>query len=129
MRTVCEAALALAAAPKGFNAKDLAEKAGEITGDKTYTAKQATYDMNKLRGKSILVPIKKSRRYCLSTDGVRILAGLIILREKVIKPPLAGICKKHMGRPPKIAHPIDTKYVKIREDMLDLLVELHFMPT
>jgi hypothetical protein len=36
MRTVCEAALALAAAPKGFNAKDLAEKAGEIMGDKVY---------------------------------------------------------------------------------------------
>lgn len=129
MRTVCEAALALAAAPKGFNSKELAEKAGEIMGNKTYTARQAAYDMNKLRGKSILVPVRKSRRYCLSTEGVRVLAGLIILREKVIKPLLAGICKKTVGRAPKNERPIDTKYERIRHDMLDLLGELHLVPT
>jgi hypothetical protein len=129
MRTVCEAALALAASPRGFSSKDLAGKAGEIMGNDTYTARQAAYDMNKLRGKSILVPIAKSRRYCLSIPGVRILAGLIILREKVIKPLLAGICKESIARPPNNERPIDSKYERIRHDMLGLLNELHLTPT
>lgn len=129
IRTVCEAALALAAAPKGFNAEDLAEKAAEIMRDETYTARKAAYDMNKLHRKPILVPVRKSRRYCLSTEGVRILAGLIILREKVIKPLLTGICKKTVGRSPKNERPIGTKYERIRQGMLDLLGELHLVPT
>jgi hypothetical protein len=129
MRTVCEAALALAAAPGGFNSNDLAEKTGEIMGTTEYTARQAAYDMNKLRGKSIVVPINKTRRYRLSTYGVRVLAGLLILREKVIKPILAGICKKTVGRPPKNIQPIDTKYDNIRNEMLNLLIELHLAET
>lgn len=92
-----------------------------------YTARQAAYDMNKLRGKAVVVPIKKSRRYCLSKCGVRILAGLLILREKVIKPILAGICKKSVGRPPKNMRPIDTKYYNIRNEMFNLLTELHLV--
>lgn len=129
MRTICEAALALAASPGGFNARELAEKTGTIMNNKGYTARQAAYDMNKLRGKSVIVPIQKTRRYRLSTEGVRILAGLLILREKVIKPLLSGICQKSVGRSPKNMQPIDTKYDTIRNDMFSLLVELHLVAT
>jgi hypothetical protein len=129
MRTVCEAALALSATPIGFNARELAYKTGELMGNAEYTARQAAYDMNKLRGKSVVVPIKKSRRYRLSTYGVRVLAGLLILREKVIKSILAGMCKKTMGRSPKNMQPIDTKYDNIRNEMFNLLDELHLVTT
>lgn len=40
MRTVCEAALALAASPCGFNARELAAKTSEIIGTTVYTARQ-----------------------------------------------------------------------------------------
>jgi hypothetical protein len=117
MARICDLAGQIAPSEACFGLLALGEKAGGIMGNKAYTARQAAYGMNKLRGKFILAPIIKSRPYCLSTEGVRILAGLLILREKVIKPLLAGICKKTAGRPPKNVRPIDTKYDKIRSEM------------
>lgn len=39
------------------------------------------------------------------------------------------MCKKTKGRPPKNIRPIDTKYDKIRSEMLNLLGELHLIAT
>ena len=39
------------------------------------------------------------------------------LREKVIRPVLAGICKPRLGRPPKIIHPIDIHYQNLQREM------------
>jgi hypothetical protein len=83
-----------------------------------YTARQAAYDMNKLLGKSIVIPIKKQGTIARVPMGVRVLAGLLILREKVIKPILAGISKTTVGRPPKNVRPIDTTYESICNEML-----------
>lgn len=127
MRKVCEAALALAPKPGGFSAKELARKTGEIMNDVAYTPRQAAYDLNKLRGKAIVFSVKKSRLYRLSEYGIRVLAGLIILREKVIKPVLAGICSKKAGHPPINIHPIDTRYDNLCNEMLNLLGELNLV--
>ena len=51
--------------------------------------------------------VAHTRNYTINVQGVRALAGLLILREKVIRPVLAGICKPRPGRPPKIVDPID----------------------
>ncbi len=129
MRTVCEAALALAPKPGGFSVRDLAEKTGELMGNARYTPRQASYDLNKLRGKSLVVSQGKSRLYSLSEYGVRALAGLIILREKVIQPILAGVMEKSAGRPPKNMHPRDSRYDALRREMRSLLGELNLIPT
>jgi hypothetical protein len=54
------------------------------------------------------------------------LAWLLILREKVIKP---GICKKTVGRPPLYMRRIDKRYDNIRKEMLNLLIELNLGET
>jgi hypothetical protein len=61
--------------------------------------------------------VAHTRNYAINAKGVRALAGLLILREKVIRPVLAGICKPRMGRPPKIIHPLDIHYQNLQREM------------
>ena len=118
MRTVTEAVLALAPKPGGFTAKDLARKVNESNGAAlAYTSRQAAYDLSKLRAKSVIKRVVHTRNYAINADGVRALAGLLILREKVIRPVLAGICKPRRGRPPKIVDPIDIHYQALQREM------------
>jgi len=125
MRAVSEALLALSAKPSGFSIKELAEKTGHVLKGIPYTVRQAAYDLAKFRGKNMLVSVASSRFYRLSSFGTRLLAGIIILREKVIKPVLAGLCKKKVGRPPKNMQPRDTSYDTLRNEMLKLLGQLN----
>jgi len=108
MRAVSEAVLALAPQPEGLTAKGLAEKTGALMDGSapSYTPRQAFYDLNKLRGKGLVERVEKTRRYRCPMTGIRTLAWMLVLREKVIKPVLAGAGKKRMGRPPKNIHPI-----------------------
>ena len=118
MRTVTKAVLALAPKPGGFMAKELARKVNESTGTASaYSSRQAAYDLSKLRGKSLVERVAHTRNYTINAAGIRPLAGLLILREKVIRPVLAGICKPRLGRPPKIIHPIDIHYQNLQREM------------
>jgi hypothetical protein len=128
MRTLCTAALALAPKPGGFSVRELAEKTSAFLENPGYTPRQAAYDLNKLRGKSLVVSTENPRLYRLSEYGIRVLAGLIILRENVIKPVLAGIGKKNPGQPPKNMHPLDGRYDALCRDMRILLTELNLIP-
>jgi len=119
MRTVCEALLNLAPKPQGFTCVDLAEQVRKFGQDGTqnYSRRQASYDLSKFRGKGIAKRIPGTRRYHCSTFGIETLAGLIILREKVIRPILAGTVVKKAGRPPKNIQPIDQHYENLRNEM------------
>ena len=82
-----------------------------------YAARHASYDLAKLRGKGLVERIDHSRRYRVRPRGVRILAGLLVLRERVIKPVLAGLGKPRLGRPPKHIAPVDQHYVNLQREM------------
>ena len=64
-RAVAEAVIALGAKPEGFTAADLAERVREKQGRTLarYAARKAAYDLRKLRGKSLVERIGKTRRY------------------------------------------------------------------
>lgn len=119
MRTMSEAVLALAPKPGGFTATELAAKVRELLppGESTYTPRHASYDLAKLRGKALVERIDKTRRYRARPAGIRILAGLLVLREKVIKPVLAGLGKPRVGRPPKNIHPLDQHYTVLQREL------------
>ena len=84
----------------------------------------AAYDLRKLRCKSLVERIPQSRRYRVRRPGIRTLAGLLILREKVLKPVLAGVCRPKPGRPPKNVHPLDVHYQHLQCEMLATLQTL-----
>ena len=123
MRAVAEAVMTLAAAPNGFTARQLVEPVRKQGGRalRSYTARQAAYDLRKLRGKNLVEPIKRTRRYRVRRPGIRTLAALLILREKVIKPVLAGAGRPQRGRPPKNVHPLDVHYQTLQRDMVQAL--------
>ncbi len=100
-RTVLNAALSLACAPRGF------------------TARRAAYDLKKLRAKNLLTN-GNSRRYSIPSEAIRIIGALVILREKVLRPILAGVGKRKTGRKPKNLRLIDEHYETIRQDMFTL---------
>jgi hypothetical protein len=122
MRGVAQAVVALAAQPSGFTSRDLAgrvqRQGGCLTG---YQARQAAYDLRKLRGKSLVERLGRTRRYRVERPGIRTLAGLLVLREKVLKPVLSGVWHPRRGPPPKSLHPLDMQYHRLQREMLATL--------
>jgi len=120
MRAIAGAVVALAAKPEGFTAKQLAEQIRQTQGRSMagYHGRQAAYDLRKLRGKTLVERIGHSRRYRVKRPGVRTLCALWLLREKIIKPVLAGVGRPKRGRPPKKVHPLDQHYHNLQREML-----------
>jgi hypothetical protein len=129
MRAVAEAVLALAPAPEGFSAKDLARRVRQQQGRRIgrYGGRRAAYDLRKLRGKGLVERRPGTRRYRVRRPGIRTLAGLYIVREKVLKPVLAGVCHPNRGRPPKQIHPLDVHYQRLQREMLATLQTLQLV--
>jgi hypothetical protein len=116
MRAVMEAVIALAAAPYGFRCADLAAKVQNSTFP-DYTPRQAAYDLKKLRGKNLVRKIDNSRRYEPVPQGLQNMAALFILREKVLKPVLAGAGTPKRGPKPKHPSQLDLHYANLHTAM------------
>src|SRR3990170_2670976 len=119
MRAVMQAVMTLSSAPHGFQSADLAVKVQENMGS-PYTARQAAYDLKKLRGKNMLRKIDNSRRYEPIPEGRQTMTALFILREKVIKPVLAGAGKTRRGRKLKYQSQVDIHYANLQTEMRSL---------
>jgi len=117
MRAVIQAVMALAIRPKGFRAGDLAAKVTEIMGH-SYTPRQAAYDLKKLRAKQIVERIASSQHYQTSDEGIRAIAALSVLREKILKPLLANEGK--LSKAPLGKDPIHHHYQNLRREMRQL---------
>ncbi len=123
IRAVIEAVIALASTPHGFTASDLARMVRTSLGDDDYSTRQASYDLKKLRGKQLVRKIGNSRRYEPTQEGLPRISALLILREKVIKPVLAGAAKIKRGPKPKLQTRIEQLYQSLLFSMRDLLLE------
>jgi hypothetical protein len=125
-RAVLSAALSLACSPNGFSARQFAAAVQSMhsSTDPHYDARRAAYDLKKLRGKNLLTKLDDSRRYSIPPQAIRTIGALVILREKVLRPILAGVGKAKMGRKLKNWSPIDEHYEAIRQDMFVLFQDL-----
>ncbi|MCP4361743.1 MAG: hypothetical protein GY796_27340, partial [Chloroflexi bacterium] len=119
VRAVLEAVIALAVQPTGFTVSDLAAKVCEILGvsPTDYLPRHASYDLKKLRGKQWVKKIGKSRQYEPVPQGLQIMTALVVLREKVIKPVLAGAGRPKRGPHLKQENSIDKQYRLIHGEM------------
>ncbi len=126
MRVLLAAVLTLAPAPQGFRVADVAAQVHAMTGQTgdAYGTRHAAYDLKKLRAKQLIEAIPASRRYRVPPAGARTIAALLILRDNVIKPILAGTAKPKVGRKPKNWSPIDEHYETLRKDMQTLFEDL-----
>lgn len=125
MRLAVQAVLALSTSPKGFTAGDLAREACRLGGlpENRYSTRQAAYDIRKLRGKQIVQKRPGSRRYEPVPDGLRAIAAVVVLRDKIIRPLLATQCRPRRGRPPKNRTRLDIQYDVIQGEMRRLFQE------
>jgi len=119
LQAVLNAVLALAASPNGMAVSDLAAKVRGLLGlgPQDYKSRHAAYDLRKLRGKQWVVPIGKSRRYQLTSDGIRTISALLTLREKVLRPLLAGARYDHSPSLPNRSSLLDDLYLTLQNDM------------
>ena len=125
MRHVVEALIALSPSANGFTASDLAVRVRLSSKQRPlpYGPRQAAYDLKKLRGKQIVQRIARTRRYQTLPAGLRAMAALVVLRNKVIKPLLAAA---QPLRPTRGAHnpkPIDAHYRTIQIAMTGVFRE------
>ena len=122
MRAVMEGVIALSTHPRGFTVSALAERVKEIFGSSVaqYHCRQASYDLKKLRGKDLVRRIKNSRSYEASPEGLRAMAGFIVLREKVLNPLLAGASSRKRGPKPTNQSQIDIHYENIQTEMQNI---------
>jgi hypothetical protein len=123
-RTTLAAVTALGAGPDGFTVADLAAKVHAVSGNTTYTVRQAAYDLRKLRGHGLVVKPGHSRRYHLPTQAARTITALLVLREQVIAPILAGVRSPRLGRKPAHWTAVDRDYETLRIDMHTLFDDL-----
>jgi hypothetical protein len=125
-RAALQAVLALGPAPGGFTVAQLAAKVQQMTGqsDRAYTTRQAAYDLKKLRGKHLVVKPGRSRRYHAPPDALRTITALLVLRDQVIGPILAGVRVPRRGRRPKTWTSADRHYEALRLEMNALFNDL-----
>ena len=125
-RAALAAVLALAAAPGGFTVAQLAAKVQQQTGqtERDYPTRQAAYDLRKLRGKHLVVKPGRSPRYHPPPQALRAITALLVLREQVIGPILAGVRVPKRGRKPATWTRTDQHYEGLRLGMKALLDDL-----
>jgi DNA-binding transcriptional ArsR family regulator len=126
IRNALTAVLSLGPAPTGFTVAQLAAKVRAMTGQPAsdYSIRQAAYDLKKLRGKGLITKVGGSRRYQVQPQAMRAIAALLILREHVIAPILAGVRSPHLGRKPNAWTPADRHYEQLRIRMQPLFQDL-----
>jgi hypothetical protein len=131
IRAALAAVLALAPAPGGFTAAEHAARVRRISGQESYTTRQAAYDLRKLRGKQLVDKPGRTRRYHVPPRAARTITALLALRDHVIAPLLAGIRSPRMGRKPKTWTTVDRDYENLRIGMQALFrdVGIETQPT
>ncbi|MBE7472911.1 MAG: hypothetical protein HS114_31055 [Anaerolineales bacterium] len=126
LRAVLQAVLALAITPGGFSVSQLAQQVRDLLGwpESQYQPRHAAYDLKKLRGKNWVHKIGSARRYQVETSALKIMAALLTLREKVIKPVLASVTKPKSEPNPQPQTDLDLQYGKVQTEMRALLLIL-----
>jgi hypothetical protein len=126
MRWVAEAVLALAANPRGFTASELVCQVRNLGGPpaSNYSRHQASYDLKKFRGKQMVGRLARKQRYETLPQGLKALAALLVLRDKVIQPLLAGALQTRPARGAQNPTRLDHHYETLRVGMRGLFQEL-----
>jgi DNA-binding transcriptional ArsR family regulator len=126
MRWVIEAVIALSPSSGGFTASELARQVRALSkqSESDYGPRRAAYDLKKLRGKKIVRRIRQTRRYESLPKGLRAMAALVVLRNKAIKPLLAGTQEQRPSRGAQNPSALDRHYDTIRTAMRGVFQEL-----
>ena len=130
IRAAMAAVMALASAPRGFTAAGHAQEVREMHPElgAPYTVRQAACDLKKLRGKNLVRKTGQwSRRYETTSEGLRTMAAIAVLRDKVIVPLLAGPGGRKRGPKPPDQGPLDAHLENIQSQMQEYFKAMRFV--
>ena len=119
-RAVMQALLALSPNPAGFTSSELATKVARLLKDERYSPSRAAYDLRKFRSKGLAARIPRSRRYLVDPSGLRAIAALLLLRDKVVCPLLAAASSSSRAPAPRITSTLDQRYAGVHHEMRSL---------
>jgi hypothetical protein len=128
VRVAMEAVIALSARPTGFSAAQHAQKVREIlrADANSYAPRHAAYDLKKLRAKDLIAKVAPSARtYEATPHGLRAIAALVVLRDKVILPLLHAASATDPAPCSSPSAPLDAAYAALRREMRHLLTLLN----
>jgi hypothetical protein len=124
-RAVMRAAPAVSLDSAGFTSSDLAAKVrGDLPPDASYSASKAAYDLRKLRAKGLVAKLPRSRRYHVEPSGLRAMAALLLLRDKIVRPLLAAASRNEPAPEPATVSPLDLRYRAVHREMRNLFTTL-----
>jgi hypothetical protein len=72
----------------------------------------------------VAITASRTRRYQAPDEAARTIAALLTLRDQVVAPIVARICRPGPGRPPKSRTQIDRDYETLRAGMRALFHDL-----
>jgi hypothetical protein len=116
IRAVLAGVLALSALPAGFTAAGLAAKVQAMTG-REYTARQAAYDLQEPARQGPAGQTRPHPALPRPTPAIRTATALVVLRDEVIAPTLAGVRVPRRGRKSNHWTQTDQHYEPLRQDM------------
>lgn len=115
-----ELLMALAKLPEAITVSTFTE-AGLLSGARS---RDGSGTGGLLRAKELVVKPGDSRRYHVPRPAARTIAALVVLREQVIGPILAGLRSPRQGRKPAHWTRVDRDYETIRVHMQTLFADL-----
>ncbi len=78
-----------------------------------YRLSQLRYDLSKLRAKGLVERIGKSRRYCLTSIGLKLGVLLVKLRMRLLGPLASLIRQPHSNPAPRSSNSVDAAYREV----------------
>lgn len=109
-----ETALALAIQPDGYKVGDVANMM-KVKMKKSYSARNAAYDIQKLRGKKLVEKIKGTIKYKTTKKGMETIIAILTLTQKTIPAVLSSINKEQLSENPESLCTIDLNVINIRK--------------
>lgn len=124
-RALLQAVTSLAPAAEGFTNADFRRAVQSAVPAQTpYNPRAASYDLAKLVAKDIIARVPRTRRYVLTSTGVRTAVGLLTLRSRLLEPVLSGIrIRPKPGRPKRISR-LDQKYLTLQHALEEVCREI-----
>ena len=124
-RALLHAVITLAPAAEGFTNVDLRTAVqGALPAQTPYSPRAASYDLARLVTKGIIHRVPRTRRYVLTSMGLRTAVGLLTVRCRLLEPILSGIrIRPKVGRPKEVSV-LDQKYLALQQALEEVCIEI-----
>lgn len=113
---VMQSVLALAIQPGGYKTSDVVSQMKQRF-TKSYSSRNAAYDLRKLRGKGLIEKTDKTIKYRTTKKGMETIIALLAITQKTIPAVLSSINKEILSESPEKVNNIDRSIITIRKEI------------